>query len=371
MHQVERLVDPVEPHRVGDHAVDLDLAGHVLVDHAGEIRAAADAPEGGAAPDAAGDELERAGRDLLARTGDADDHGLAPALVAALQGRAHDVDVADALERVVDAAIGQVDDDVLDRVVVVGRVDEVRGAERAREVELGRVDVDGDDPAGLGHHRALDHGQADAAEAEHGHAGPGLDLRGVEHRADAGGDAAAEQADLVERRRRVHLGGGDLGDDRVLRERRRAHVVVERLAAGGEPGAAVGHHAPALGDADSLAQVRLARHAELALAALRRVERDDVVAGRDGRYAGADILDDRAALVAEDGREHPLGVGAGQRVGVRVADAGGDVSDEDFALLRPFDVDLFDLEWLARFMGHGGSRLHRVLPDCVGLKRER
>ena len=112
-----------------DHAVDLDLAGHVLVDHAGDIAAAADAAEGGAAPDAAGDELEGAGGDLLTRAGDADDHGLAPALVAALQGGAHDLDVADALEGVVDAAVGQVDDDLLDRVVVVGRVHEVGGAE--------------------------------------------------------------------------------------------------------------------------------------------------------------------------------------------------------------------------------------------------
>ena len=353
------MVDVVEAHRVGDHAVDLDLAGHVLVDHAGEVGAAADAAEGGAAPDAAGDELEGPGRDLLAGTGDADDHRLAPALVAALEGGAHDLDVADALERVVDATVRQIDDDLLDRVVVVGRVDEVRGAEGTREVELGRVDVDRDDPAGLRHHGPLDHGQADAAQAEDRDRGAGLNLGGVQHRADAGRDAAAQQADLVERRGLVHLRGGDLGDHRVLGEGRGAHVVVQRPAASGEPGAAVRHHALALGAADRLAEIRLARRAELALAAFRRVERDHVVAGYDGRHAGTDLLDDRAALVAEDGGEEPLRVGPGKGVGVRVADTGGDDADEDLSLLRPFDVDLFDLQWLARFVGHGGSRLHR------------
>ena len=69
-----------------------------------------------------------------------------------------------------------------------------------RQLELVRVDVDRDDALGLGHDGALDHATADAAEAEDRHGGAGFDLGGVEHRADAGGDAAAEQADLVQRR---------------------------------------------------------------------------------------------------------------------------------------------------------------------------
>ncbi|KDC21494.1 hypothetical protein AZ20_1779, partial [Bordetella bronchiseptica E014] len=50
------------------------------------------------------------------------------------------------------------------------------------------------------------------------------------------------------------------------------------LAVDREARGAVRHQALALGGADGLAQVGLARQAELALAALGRVERNDMVA---------------------------------------------------------------------------------------------
>src|SRR5690606_8154431 len=58
MHQVESLVDVFEPHRMRDHRVDLDVAVHVLLDHARKLTAALDAAESAAAPHAAGHELE-------------------------------------------------------------------------------------------------------------------------------------------------------------------------------------------------------------------------------------------------------------------------------------------------------------------------
>ena len=51
------------------------------------------------------------------------------------------------------------------------------------------------------------------------------------------------------------------------------------------------------------------RH-DLHVAALRRVERDDVIAGLHRGHAGADLAHDARALVAEDDGEEPLGVGA-------------------------------------------------------------
>src|SRR5690606_9481795 len=73
MHQVEALVDVLGLQRVGGHRVDLDLAGHVPVDDFRHVGATARAAEGGAFPDAAGDELERARGDFLTGAGDADD----------------------------------------------------------------------------------------------------------------------------------------------------------------------------------------------------------------------------------------------------------------------------------------------------------
>src|SRR5699024_3360229 len=194
--QLEGLVDSGKRHFVGDELVDLDLAIHVALDIAGQLAAALDAAESRAAPHPAGNELERPGRDFLAGTGHADNDRLAPALVAALQRLAHDVDVADALERVIDAAVGQVDDDLLDGVIVVFGVDEIGGSELTCQIELVGVDVDGDDALGAGHDRALDDCQADRAKAEDGHRRTGLDFRSVEHGTNAGGHATAEQADL-------------------------------------------------------------------------------------------------------------------------------------------------------------------------------
>ena len=54
-----------------------------------------------------GDELERPRADLLAGAGDADDDRDAPAAMAAFERLAHHIDIADAFEAVIGAAIGQ------------------------------------------------------------------------------------------------------------------------------------------------------------------------------------------------------------------------------------------------------------------------
>jgi len=68
-----------------------------------------------------------------------------------------------------------------------------------RHLGLGRIEVDADDLVGAGQARALNHVEADAAEPEHRHVGARPDLGGPDHRADAGGDPAADVADGLER----------------------------------------------------------------------------------------------------------------------------------------------------------------------------
>src|SRR5690606_15247924 len=121
-----------------------------------QFGATLDAAEGAAAPDATGDQLERTGADLLPRAGDADDHRLAPALVRTLQRGAHQLHVAHAFEAVVHATIGHLDDDLLDRLVVILRVDEIGGAQLLGDGELRRGEVDGDDAAGAPHPRGAE-----------------------------------------------------------------------------------------------------------------------------------------------------------------------------------------------------------------------
>src|SRR6185312_4095358 len=112
--------------------------------------------------------------------------------------------------------------------------------------------------------------------------------------------AAADVANLVERRVLADLRDGDFRQHGVVGERRAAHVVMDRLAAEREAARAVGHYALALRGADRGAEVRLAREARLACATLRRVERNDVIALLHARYVRAGIDDDTRALVAED-----------------------------------------------------------------------
>ena len=224
---------------------------------------------------------------------------------------------------------------------------------------LRRIEVDADDLVGADHARALDHVEADAAEAEHHDIGARPDFGGVDHRADAGGDAAADVADLVERRVLAHLGERDLRQHGEVREGRAAHVMEHLAALAGEAAGPVRHQALALRRADRGAEIGAARQAGFALPAFRRVERDDVVAGLHRGHARADLAHDARALVAEDGGKLALRIEARERVGVGVADAGRHDLDQHLAGLRAVDVDRLDGERLVGLPGDGGASFHR------------
>src|ERR1700685_3742805 len=71
VHHLEGIVDRIQRQHFADHFVDLDLAVEVPIHIARQLRTAFDTAECRAAPDAPGDQLERAGRYFLARPGDA------------------------------------------------------------------------------------------------------------------------------------------------------------------------------------------------------------------------------------------------------------------------------------------------------------
>ena len=287
--------------------IDRDLPVHVPVDDLRHVGAALGAAEGSAAPVAAGDELERARRDFLAGLGNSDDDARAPAAVAAFERGAHHLGVARRVERVIGAAVGDLEHFVDDRLAVfVPAVDEVGHAELAAPFLARRVDVDSDDLVSADQLRALDHVEAYAAEAEHDNVRSGLDLGRVDHRTDSGRDSAADVAAGVERRVLADLGHRDLGQDGEVREGRAAHVMEDGLALVAEAAGAVRHHALALGRANGGAEIGLARKARLTLAAFGRVQRDHVVARLDAGHAGADFAHHARTLMTEDRRENAL-----------------------------------------------------------------
>jgi len=94
-----------------------------------------------------------------------------------------------------------------------------------------RIDVNADDHCGADEAKSLDDVQADAAETEHNTFGASFDLCGIDYRADAGGDAAADVAHLVERRVLPDFRHRDFRQNGEVREGGTAHVMVNFLTA--------------------------------------------------------------------------------------------------------------------------------------------
>jgi hypothetical protein len=256
---------------MGDELVDLEVAVHVISHKAGELRATLDATERASFPDTTGDKLEGTCGDFLASGGNADDDGLAPALVASLECGAHNVDVTRAVECVVTATVSHLNELILDALVAkLGGVDKVGCAEFLGPLFLRVVDVDDDDLASLVLGRSLDDGQTDATGTEDGDVGALFDtaLSGCDgSSAVSGGDTAAEQACAVHGRLVSDGDDGDVCYDCVLRECGCAHEVEKVLALALEARGAVGHDTLTLGGSDFAAEVGLAGFAELALLA--------------------------------------------------------------------------------------------------------
>jgi hypothetical protein len=192
--------------------------------------------------------------------------------VAGLERSAHDVDVTCAVECVVAAAVGHLDELLLDALrAELGGVDEVSGTELLRPLLLGVVYVDNDDLAGLVLDSTLDDGQTNTASTEDSNVGALLDTAlscGDDGGTVTGCDTAAEQAGAVHGSLLGDGNDGDVGHDGVLGECRCSHEVEEVLALALEARGAIGHDTLALCCADLAAEVGLARLAELALLAL-------------------------------------------------------------------------------------------------------
>ena len=107
--------------------------------------------------------------------------------------------------------------------------------------------------------------------------------------------------------------------------------MAQRLAVARKPRGAVRQIAEPLLLADRDAAIGATAETVDALPALRRKQRDHVVAGRDERDAVADTLHHARPLVTEDAGGVTGRIGAGGGVEIGVADAAGDEPDEHLA----------------------------------------
>lgn len=98
VHQVECLVDVSDGHAVRNVLVKPELALQVFLDEFGHLSASLDASEGRSGPHATSHQLEGCSLDKRSCGSHTDDDGLAPSLVANLNGNAHQIGVSNALE---------------------------------------------------------------------------------------------------------------------------------------------------------------------------------------------------------------------------------------------------------------------------------
>ena len=107
MHQIKRLINIFELELMGNHRVDFDFSVHIPIDNFRHICAAFGPAESGAFPDAACDELKRAGRDFFARFGHANNNRDAPTTVTRFERVAHHIRIPRAVKCIIRAALGE------------------------------------------------------------------------------------------------------------------------------------------------------------------------------------------------------------------------------------------------------------------------
>src|SRR6266536_1132978 len=358
-HQVVvALVDLVQGVGLGDDLVELEVACLVKAEDLGDVGG-----RGAVAEQAALHRLAEQGQDgpgqrdgryfQLVQPGHHDRAALADGVEPGGHdfGR-HEVDGEDG--RVGHLPPGHIGDGGLR---LFGRGERVGRAELHRLLALVLQRVDGDDVLRAGVAGALHRVDADAADAVDRHGVAGSDVRGVHGGAPPGRHAAADQHGLVQRQVVVDLDGRGLADHAVLTEGPdHAHGAVLAARTGeGEPLAGQ----VALEDrcahvADGLA----AGGAVAADAAVWDERNHHVVPRLPLPHRRSDLLDEPRALVTEHhgqpGREIAV-----RDVDVGVAQARVGVADQNLAVLRAVQVELFDLDALAGFVYDSRFGLHR------------
>jgi hypothetical protein len=134
----------------------------------------------------------------------------------------------------------------------------MRHAEALAPLFLVVVEIDTDDHVRAHEPQTLDDIEPNAAEAEHNGLGAGLHLCRVDHRADARRHAAADVADLFERCVWPDFRDRDFRQYGEIRKGRRAHIMMQLLAAHRETRRPIRHHALPLRASDRGAQIGLA-----------------------------------------------------------------------------------------------------------------
>jgi hypothetical protein len=137
--------------------------------------------------------------------------------------------------------------------------------------------------------------------------------------------------------------------------------VADLLAVARQPRRPVGKQALVLLVADREAEIGALVAAMDAFAALRREERDDVVARRERLDAAPHPLHDACTLVSEHRRRVARGIGARRRVEVGVADATRLQTDEHLPRPGLGEIEFLHLQRSTEALEDGGANPHSAI----------
>ena len=88
-----------------------------------------------------------------------------------------------------------------------------------------------------------------------------------------------------------------------------------------------------------------------------------MIAGLYRCDASPHFADDAGTFMPKNAWENAFAVESVERISVRMADARRHNLDKHFACLGPLQIKLNNLQWLLRFKGNSGTRLHSKSPN--------
>lgn len=119
VHDIKCLIDIIDAKGVSNKLIHLESAFLIFLNETRHFGSALDTTKSRSLPDATGNQLEWTSGDLFTSSCYTNNDGFTPSLVASLKSGTHDLCVASAVESVVEAAVSEVNQNLLNGLVLI------------------------------------------------------------------------------------------------------------------------------------------------------------------------------------------------------------------------------------------------------------
>mmetsp|Transcript_8054 Transcript_8054/g.15363 ORF Transcript_8054/g.15363 Transcript_8054/m.15363 type:complete len:222 (+) Transcript_8054:90-755(+) len=202
---------------VGNKVIDREFAAQVLVDQFRHIRSTLEPTESSTLPNAPGNELKRASRNLVTRCSHSNHARGTPSTMSAFQSCAHDFSVTSAVKSVVTSPFCEGACNVtLHGHIQGGAVHAISGTQCNRIIELFFVNIHGDDATCTSNLGTLNDCQTNSSQAKNSHGGIRLNLAGIQDRTESSGHSTTKETNLLQWSRDIDFSTRDFSQHSVL-----------------------------------------------------------------------------------------------------------------------------------------------------------